>query len=301
MLAPKRLTVSAFLFMSPLVLFGAGGFLGQQVLRLLSERGEEVICLGRQAIPDAAFHTCDVRDGARVTELLDSLQPSRILNCASVASVAGCFANPVRARSVNCDFPRVLGEWCAKNATRVVHVSTDMVFAGDAPSGGYVEDSEARPASEYGASKLAGEEALLVAEPRALVVRLPLLFGDSCGRGLGASDSILAAVARGEQLGLFTDEWRTPLAVRDAATALLELCEGEARGVLHLAGGERVTRFELGELVLAAHGLPADSIRASLRSEVEASEPRPRDLSLNSELARAKLNCKLRGPRSFFA
>ena len=301
MLAPKRLTVSAFLFMSPLVLFGAGGFLGQHVLRLLSERGEEVVCLGRQAVPQAAFHTCDVRDVARVTELLDSLEPGRILNCASVASLAGCFEDPEQARSVNSDFLRVLGEWCAKSAARVVHVSTDMVFAGEAPSGGYVEDSVAQPASEYGASKLAGEEALLAADPRALVVRLPLLFGDSFGRGLGASDSILAAVASGEQPGLFTDEWRTPLAVRDAAAALLELCEGESRGVLHLAGGERVTRFELGELVLAAHGLPADSIRASQRSEAQASEPRPRDLSLNSELARAKLNCELRGPRSFFA
>lgn len=301
MLAPKRLAVSAFSLMGDLVLFGAGGFLGQHVLRVLQSRGVAAVCLGRQPARGNRSETCDVRDASRVTELLDSLRPQHVLNCASLSGVGDCFQDAVQARSVNAEFPARLAEWCGQNEARLVHVSTDMVFAGEAPSDGYVAGSDAEPANAYGASKLAGEVAVREANPGALVVRLPLLFGDSFGRGLGASDSLLTAIARGEQLGLFTDEWRTPLAVCDAAAALVELCEGEARGLLHLAGSERVTRFELGELVLAAHGLPADSIRASRRSEATASEPRPRDLSLNSECARATLNCELRGPRAFFA
>ena len=287
--------------MSPLVLFGAGGFLGQHVLRELSSRALDVVCLGRQPIADAVFHSCDVRKSERVTELLDLLSPSRIVNCAALSRVADCLADPVTARLVNRDFPEALGEWCAQRGTRLVHVSTDIVFAGDAPSGGYLEQAEAQPVSEYGCSKLAGEVALLAAQPKALVVRLPLLFGDSFSRELGASDSLLAAVRRGDRPGLFTDEWRTPLEVGDAARALGELSEGEQRGVLHLAGSERVTRFELGELVLAAHGLQLDSIRARERGEVATNEARPRDVSLNSDDARQLITGELRGPRTFFA
>ncbi len=286
--------------MSQVVLFGATGFLGSHVWRVVGERGANVTCVSREAREGGVARKCDVRDLESVIALLDSLQPDSVLNCAALSRAADCFESPDLARSTNRDFPKALASWTASHDSRLVHVSTDMVFAGDAPSGGYLEDSSAKPVSEYGRSKLAGEHAVLEANPRALVVRLPLLFGDSEGRELGASDSILAAVRRGEEPRLFTDEWRTPLEVGDAARALVELSASDASGVLHVASEERVSRFELGELVLAAHRLPLELVRASTQSEAELSEPRPRDASLNAERARARVECELRGPRAFF-
>ena len=82
------------------------------------------------------------------------------------------------------------------------------------------------------------------------MARLPLLYGNSGGRGLGASDSLLEAIERGEKPRLFVDEWRTPLEVSNAAEALVELLEFDHGGVLHLAGPDRVTRHEFGLAVL---------------------------------------------------
>ena len=286
--------------MSTCVLFGASGFLGRQISLAFAERGVEVVCVSRAGLVGIESRECDARDVDRVNALLDSLRPSAILNCAALSTLAACFADREGALLVNRDFPEALGAWAARHSARCVHVSTDQVFEGDAPGAGYREDAEAKPQSVYGESKRAGELALLAADSNALVVRLPLLFGDSLGRGLGASDSLLAAIERGERPALFTDEWRTPLAVEDAARALVELCWGDESGLLHLAGGERVTRFELGELVLAAQGLPQDSIRASVRSEAQASEPRARDVSLGSSCVPERVAKLLRGPCEYF-
>ena len=126
-----------------------------------------------------------------------------------------------------------------------------------------------------------------------------LLFGDSFDRALGASDSLLAALARGERPLLFEDEWRTPLDVTDAADALLELAANSFRGVLHVAGPERLDRVRLAVLVLRARGFNEIEARAKIRQGTRASlgmdSTRPADVALDTTLARKLLAVKLRG------
>jgi dTDP-4-dehydrorhamnose reductase len=157
----------------------------------------------------------------------------------------------------------------------------------------------------YGASKAAGEEAVLAATSRALVVRLPLLYGESFGRGLGASDQLLAALARGERPVLFRDEYRTPLEVSNAAAAVLELLAGEAHGRLHVAGPERLDRHALASIVLAARGLVpatlAGQLREGTRAEFGLAHLRPADVSLDAARARARLATELLTPAEALA
>ena len=140
---------------------------------------------------------------------------------------------------------------------------------------------------------------MLEANPGALVVRLPLLYGDSGGRARGASDSLLAACERGEKPPMFIDEWRTPLAVGDAARACVELARGGATGLCHVAGADRVSRHELALALLVAHGMSEDQARSSVqevrREDVPTCRERPADVSLNASRARALLDTRLAG------
>ena len=257
--------------MKDVLVFGATGFLGRHVARAL-----------RRAVRPTRAE-CDVTDPDRVRAVLTEHAPELVVNCAALSRAADCAADPEKARQVNVEFPRVLAEWSAERGARLLHVSTDLVFAGDAPPGGYRETDDARPVNEYGESKLAGERAVLAAYPAALVVRLPLLFGDSFGRGLGASDSILAAVAAGERPRLFTDEWRTPSDAYLSARTLSRLSVIDVSGILHAAGSERLTRFELGAQVLAANKRSLDCIEPCTRADAGMEASRPRDVSLNCE------------------
>ena len=275
---------------------GAGGFLGQHVVTNLGERALPQARTAEFAA-SAAFNL-DLADPDQLAQLLESSPVRALINCAAVSAPAACERDPATAALLNIDLPRALGEWSAREGARVVHVSTDLVFGVvPAPVGGFREEDAPAPVSTYGETKARGERALLVACPKAMVVRLPLLYGDSHGSGRGASDDLFGILARGERARLFTDEWRSPLPVSVAAQALVELVDGETSGILHVAGSERVSRLELG---LALHarrfGDPdraAREIEGCARADLGLSPPRPEDTSLCTRRAQDILRTAL--------
>jgi dTDP-4-dehydrorhamnose reductase len=218
------------------------------------------------------------------------------LLAAALARQHDCDADPDLARCLNEELPGEVAASCARRGARLVHISTDLVFSSRAPRGGFNEGAVPDATSVYGRSKARGEVRVLVAYPKALVVRLPLLYGDSLGRGLGASDGLLAALKRGERPLLFEDEWRTPLDVTAAAAALVHLAQLEVAGLLHLAGPQRLSRLELGRTVLAARALAPHKVRAALRREVPGCVERPEDVSLCAARALALLPAPMPSP-----
>ena len=236
-------------------------------------------------------------DARAIESALRSHSAGAVLLCAAMAKIDECEREPERAVATNARAPREVARACAALGLRLVHVSTDLAFgATPAPPGGFREDHEPAPISTYGRTKVAGERAVLEAHPAALVARIPLLYGDSLGRGLGATDGLLAALARGEAPTLFSDEWRTPLDVFDAADALLELAHGSLAGLLHLAGPERISRAELGLCAVRAAGLSVP-LRTAPRSSAPSSNLRPADVCLDTTLVRSHLRTRLRPVR----
>jgi len=292
---------------------GGSGFLGAQVVLAARAAGAVVVCAARRPGLPAALvardggavsvevDSVDLELAGAASELIERVQPDRVLSCAALARGADCEREPRRAERLNVEVAAELARACADRGARFVHVSTDLVFDGEPPrSGGYREGDPARPLSIYGRTKIEGEERVLAAYPGALIVRLPLLYGPSGGRGLGATDALLAAVARGDTPTLFTDEVRTPLDVREAAIALVELCGRDVAGRLHVAGPRALTRHELGRLALLAAGHGAREIarlvRPASRADFDLTPPRPRDVSLDTGRARALLEAPLSPP-----
>lgn len=295
--------------MTATIVLGASGFLGVHLVRRGAAggvgTGPGVTAVARslegplEGVAGAVLRPADLLVEAE--GVLDEVGPERVVLAAALARIDACEREPERAHATNVELPERVARWCAARGARLVHVSTDLVFGGRPPRpAGYREDDAAGPLHVYGRTKAEGEARVLAAFPRALVVRLPLLYGDSDGRGLGASDGLLRALERGRPR-LFTDEWRTPLEVGDAAAALLELVAGEQAGLLHVAGPERCSRFELGLAVLAARGRSADEVEAVRRADLGLEQQRAADVSLDAGRARALLATELRGPRAALA
>lgn len=301
------------------LVLGGTGFLGAHVVAEAVRRaqalatmadplGPPVVAVGRQidAAPrfssprDAAdWLAADLAEEGRAVQLLEEEQPRLVVLCAALSRVGTCAEDPDLASRLNVELPRTVALWCHENERRLVHVSTDLVFGAEPPprATGFREEDTPAPVSVYGRTKAEGEQAVLEASSSALVVRLPLLFGNSGGRGQGASDSLLEAVDRDLAPQLFTDELRTPLEVSNAAEALLELGEGTESGLLHVAGPRALSRFDLGVTVLEAMGLSPEDARGSIRATTRSAAPelgeRPGDTSLDSARARGLLECDL--------
>lgn len=253
---------------------GATGYLGRYVVDLAPPAEVEVVAVARPGPVELDLADPDL---ATVTARIAAHRPDVVLHLAALSQMGPCEQDPGLALQINAYATAAL---CAV-APRLVYASTDLVFGGDrAP---YAAVDPPRPRSVYGRTKARGEEAVL-ATPRGLVVRLPLLFGRSFDGKRGATDMVRSAVAAQRDLTLFVDEFRTPLHAADAAASLWALLLSDRTGVVHVAGRERVSRWDLGRRFVARAGL-AD---ARLVAAPSTSPLRPKDVSLRSDVPSAR-------------
>ena len=153
-----------------------------------------------------------------------------------------------------------------------------MVFAGDnAP---YRESDPPSPRNRYGWTKVAAERELARLEDT-LTVRVPLMYGFACTHRETTFAKQIAALRGGQPLRLFTDEYRTPLWLHDAARALIALARSDLTGVIHVAGPERLSRFEMVARFARLLNIPDPNLEPVSRLSIDTPEPRPEDLSLD--------------------
>lgn len=253
------------------LLSGATGYLGRHLHRALLARGDEVVTIGRRE----ADLVADFGNPEALAAALLDVPADVVLHAGAMSQMGACSADPDAAEQVNARATATIAQ-----SLPTLYVSTDLVF--DGASAPYDSGAQPSPLSAYGRSKALGEDRVRAA--RGLVVRVPLLFGPSHDGRRGASDMLRAALVEGRTLGLFVDEFRTPLHVVDAARGLIDLLAAlpeRAGGVAHLGGPERISRFAFAERFVAVHGLDMDGIEPA-----ESADPtRPRDVSLVSDLA----------------
>jgi dTDP-4-dehydrorhamnose reductase len=194
-----------------------------------------------------------------------------------MSGVGDCFRNPTQARQTNTTATQLLAELAERHRSRMIHVSTDLVFNGE--KGWYRETDCPAPLSVYGHTK-ASAERIVLGHDGHLVLRISLLFGPSINGRTSFFDQQIDALLNNKPCTLFEDEWRTPLSLCAAARGLLAAAESDMTGILHLAGPERMSRFDMGQrLARLLHKSEATLVAAS-REDFAAAEPRPRDTSL---------------------
>lgn len=229
--------------MATLLVTGASGFLGRALVACARAEGEVV----------GLTSSTDVRDPAALRAAFAAAAPGVVIHTAYVQ-------HGEEAMAVNACGAANVARAAREVGARLVHVSTDAIFAGDGDLP-LREEEPARPVTEYGATKAAAEPLVMAAHPDALMVRTSLIVGGP-GHEPSPHETRALAAARGElDLAFFADEIRSPIQVDDLARALLDLAGTDARGPLHLGGPDAVSRLELAQLVVAAAGLDAAALR----------------------------------------
>jgi len=262
---------------------GAAGQLGGYLLRRLDESGYAATGLGRGEAP-GVDRVADIRDRTQVADALDQTQPGAIIHGAAYTDVDGCERDPELADAINRVGSENVATLAAERGIRVIGVGTDFVFSG---SGGapYTEDAAPDPISVYGASKLAGEQAILSADSRFAVARTAWVYG---GRGKHFPRTVLTMLARHGRMEVVDDEIGSPTFAGDLAEALVALLPHRPSGILHLTNEGAASRFELARRVAVESGQDADRIVPVSTEAFLAKYPLPARRPANSTLANTR-------------
>ncbi len=247
-----------------LFLAGASGLVGGDVARVARRRGHEVVAVvGRftGAIEGAARTLrLDLADEAAVQRTVLDVFPDAIVNAAAVSEPAACDADPDGSRRLNVDLPAGLARLAHHLGARLVHLSSEQVF--DGASAPYRREDPPSPINRYGRQKLEAERLVHGAAPESSVVlRLPLLAGNSPGGARSLHERLFAAWAAGRRTRLYRDEIRQPCSAENVAEVVVELCERrDPHGVFHWAGAEALSRAEIGRLIARHFKLDPDAL-----------------------------------------
>ncbi|PXX68956.1 dTDP-4-dehydrorhamnose reductase [Nocardia tenerifensis] len=227
-----------------LVVTGAGGQLGRELIRL----APDARAFGRRDL--------DITDPDAVAAILEP--GDAVLNCAAYTAVDQAESDEAAAFAGNETGPAVLAEACARVDARLIHVSTDYVFAGahDRP---YETTDPTGPTSVYGRSKLAGEQAVLRLAPRAHVVRTAWVYA---GRGSDFVATMLRLERERDTVDVVDDQLGAPTYAADLAAALLELTDRpDAPRLLHATNAGQASWFELARAVFEGVGADPERVR----------------------------------------
>jgi dTDP-4-dehydrorhamnose reductase len=250
---------------------GAGGQLGHDLVRTCSEAGDEVVACARDQL--------DLGDRDSVAQAITTTRPDVVVNAGAWTAVDDCEADPDRAFRINALGVRWVADAARRAGAHVVHVSTDYVFDGTKPTA-YVEWDEPNPQSVYGRSKLGGEREL---DGSATIVRTAWVCG---AHGRNMVKTVLSLADRPE-LTFVDDQRGSPTFTADLAVAIRRLAVARLPGTYHVTNQGETTWYGFVRDILAAAGHDPDKVRPIRTDELDPPRAAPRPA--NSVLDNAAL------------
>lgn len=270
--------------MKKLLVTGASGFLGWNLCQLAKQEWEiyGTYFSHPGEIPGVTLLKFDLRDFEEMKRVFQEIQPAGVIHTAAQSSPNFCQTHPDETYAINVTASCNLAGLCADYAIPCVFTSTDMVFNGlNSP---YLETDPVCPVNYYGEQKVRAEVGMLERYPMTAVCRMPLMFGIVPPSATSFIQPFIKTLREGKELSLFTDEFRTPVSGKTAASGLLLALE-KVQGRIHLGGKERVSRYDFGRLLVEVLELPEIGLKACRQEDVKMAAPRPPDLSLDSSMA----------------
>jgi dTDP-4-dehydrorhamnose reductase len=266
--------------MTRVYLTGADGLLGTAVRRLLRTHPATT----RWSLLGVTIADFDICDAAAVRRSVSAFRPEIVIHAAAHAIVDECELDPQLAMRTNVTGVRNVAAVCRDLGSRLVNISSDYVFDGQAPTGGYREDDLPAPRNVYGLTKLAAER--IVAEvPAHLNIRTSWLFGgldERVDQVLG----LLRRADRGQPIDLISDQFSRPTYVADLARAIVFLltCDRPVSGTIHVANEGRASWYEVGRFAAVGHdGASPPTVTPVAMDGRGFLGPRPRDSTLNTD------------------
>lgn len=267
--------------MSTILITGASGLLGAHLIAALS-RAHRVVGIDRHSWwgdKPITLLRGDVAARGFFADAVASVAPEIVIHCAAMVDVEACEQDPAQAYACNTQATNVLVRTVSPECL-VVYISTDSVFKGEKPFA--TEEEPPSPRSVYARSKLQGEWEVEQGTERHLIVRTNF-YGWSSGRKKTSAEWLYHVLETRQPVTLFNDVFFTPIYVVDFVERLIRLIEQGHRGRVHVAGGERVSKYQFGALMASVAQISMDHVRVGSIDEAALSAPRPKDMSLCCE------------------
>lgn len=271
-----------------ILLTGATGLLGYNLLNHLAKRGYEVIATYHETFAstrkiDIKWINVDLEKEQEIIKAVRSLKPDAIIHAAAYTDVDGCEVNKEKAFRVNYLATKAIAHSASKLGSFVVYVSTDYVFDGE--RGMYREGDAPNPVNFYGLTKLLGETVVLSILPESsLIIRTSGLYGYSPTGKKNFGINALERLLKNEEVHAFYDQYLSPTYVHSLADNTIKALEKKITGIIHLAG-ERLSRYEFAMLIARILKVNEALVKPVPMCGAKLIARRPKDSSLDTSKA----------------
>jgi dTDP-4-dehydrorhamnose reductase len=270
--------------MKKLLVTGASGFLGWNICTYSRKEYDifGTVFLHPVKIDGVKTIRIDLTKYNDLKKVFREVEPDGVIHTAAASRPEFCQSHPSECNKINVEASVNLAGFCSDRGIPFAFTSTDLVFDGKhAP---YREGDPVNPVNVYGEQKSRAEAQVMDTYAHAAVCRMPMMFGLSSPAYQTFFQQTVSALQKGRELTLFTDEFRTPVSGYTAVKGLI-LALKKARGILHLGGRERISRYDFGKLIADISGYTVNHVHACRQKDVKLRVPRAADLTLDSSKA----------------
>lgn len=274
-----------------ILLTGATGLLGYNLLNLLVEKGYKIIATYHRApleteVSDVKRINVDLENEQEIVSAVKNTRPDAIIHTAAYTDVDGCEINREKAFRVNYLATKAIAHSAGKISAFVIYVSTDYVFDGE--KGMYRESDIPNPVNYYGLTKLLGEITISSTLPESsLVMRTSGLYGYSPTGKKNFGVNALEKLVKSEEVHAFHDQYLSPTYAYFLAEEIIKALENKTTGIMHLAG-ERLSRYDFATALAKVLKVNEALVKPISIHDAKLIAKRPRDSSLDTSRAKAE-------------
>lgn len=268
-----------------LLITGGSGLLGQYLNIELSKENNILTLYYKNDGNCKDFNSLkvDIKDFNKIKKIFQEFGPDIVIHSAAISTPQlsdNLYAKEVYKTNVNAT--RIFAEECERNSSKLIYLSTDLVYAGYRGSM-LTENSKLIPVSLYAETKLMGETKIQETFDNYIILRTALLYGFGLHQSKCHFHEIYKDLKKNNNVKLFTDQYRTPLSLFDAASIISSLTKLDIkREIINFGGLERVSRYELGETLCSIANLDKSFLEKITMDDIP-SLPKVEDVSMNTD------------------
>lgn len=281
-----------------LLIFGGNGFVGGVIAKQARAQFATAIVsstTNHQSFSEFQHFSANIANYSEVAQVFSSFRPQAVINAAAISDIDRSETNQELAYQVNVIGAKNIAQLCAQYQAKYLFFSSDAVFKGERAL--YSEEDQPEPVNYYGLTKYQAEQAVMAANPLAIVLRVSLVLGFPVAGGNSFLVKMKKSLLAQQEIICAEDEVRTPIDVLTLADAALELVTSNFSGIIHVAATQSLNRFDLAKKIAAHlklndHNIKANKAQAN-NNPNQSKAPRHKNGIIAVNKARSQLKVKM--------